>query len=159
MNFLDILRERSLLDPQNKRLIRYLVVGIVGIAINQIVFLVIFNNTGIPCFIAGHLGSTVSVFANYVMNDSWTWKDSGAPGIIQWIWRGIKYGATRVVGMSIGTISQIAFVEILLIDPAIANVLKIGVGVLWGFGASEKWVWGSTESSQDKPITPASGND
>ena len=158
MSFLDTLRERSLLDPQNKRLIRYLVVGIVGIVINQIVFLVIFNNTGIPYFIAGHLGSTVSVFANYVMNDSWTWKDSGAPGIIQWIWRGIKYGATRVVGMSIGTISQIAFVEILLIDPAIANVLKIGVGVLWGFGASEKWVWSSNGSTRDES-TPVSSND
>ena len=158
MSFLDTLRERSLLDPQNKRLIRYLVVGIVGIVINQIVFLVIFNNTGIPYFIAGHLGSTVSVFANYVMNDSWTWKDSGAPGIIQWIWRGIKYGATRVVGMSIGTISQIAFVEILLIDPAIANVLKIGVGVLWGFGASEKWVWSPNGSTRDES-TPVSSND
>ena len=114
------------------------------------------SSTGIPYFIAGHLGSSVSVFANYVMNDSWTWKDSGAPGLIQWIWRGIKYGATRLVGMSIGTVSQIAFVEILLIDPAIANVLKVGVGVLWGFGASEKLVWNSNESSQDTSTTPAS---
>ena len=159
MSLLNTLRDRSLLDPQNKRLIRYLAVGIVGIVINQIVFLAIFNNTGIPYFIAGHLGSTVSVFANYVMNDSWTWKDNGAPGVIQWIWRGIKYGATRVVGMSIGTISQIAFVEILLINPAIANVLKIGVGVLWGFGASEKWVWSSNKSSQDTSTTPASNDD
>ncbi len=61
--------------------------------------------------------------------------------------------------MSIGTISQIAFVEFLLIDPAIANVLKIGVGILWGFGASEKWVWSSNKPSQDPSTTLTSSDD
>ena len=155
MSILDTLHERSLFSPQNKRLVRYLLVGALGFAINQIVFILAFNGIGIQYIIAGLLGSGVSIFANYVMNDSWTWKDSGAAGIVQWFWRGIKYGATRVVGVGIGSIAQIVFVEIFVIDPVISNVLKVGVGVLWGFGASEKWVWSSNKSSRNESTTSA----
>ena len=159
MSLLDTIYERPLLSPQNKRLIRYLLVGAVGFGINQAVFVLAFNGVGIPYIIAGLLGSGVSIFANYVMNDSWTWKDSGTAGIAQWLWRGGKYGATRVVGVGIGSIAQILFVEILLVDPVLSNVLKVGVGVLWGFGASEKWVWSSDKSSRKESTTSASNDD
>lgn len=158
MNWFDLNRIRSLLNPQNKRLVQYLIVGVIGVGINQAVFLALFNYTIAPYFIAGFLGSVISVFANYVMNDSWTWRYNGAAGIIQWIWRGIKYAATRIVGMGIGTVAQILLVEILLISPAASNILKIGVGAIWGFGASEKWVWKSTKSSEDKPTSETSSD-
>lgn len=147
MSVLGLIRKRSLLTPQNKRLVRYLIVGTFGFAVNQAVFIIMYSGIGIPYVVAGILGSGVSIFGNYVLNDSWTWKDNGATGVLQWIWRGGKYGATRVVGVGIGTIAQIIFVEIFLIEPVISNVLKVGVGVLWGFGASEKWVWNSDKSS------------
>lgn len=147
MSVLDTLGERSLFDPQNKRLVKYLLVGVVGIAINQGVFLLAYETIGIQYIIAGLLGSAVSIFANYIMNDSWTWRENGTAGIGQWLWRALKYGATRVVGVGIGTVALIVFVDILGIDPSISNILRIGVGVLWGFGASEKWVWSSDGSS------------
>lgn len=145
MSVLGPVRERSLFHPQNKRLVKYLLVGVVGIAINQGVFMLTVDT--VPYVIAGLLGSTVSIFANYVMNDSWTWRENGTAGFGQWCWRAVKYGATRVVGVGIGLISLYVFVELLSIEPSIANVLRIGVGVLWGFGASEKFVWSSDGSS------------
>jgi putative flippase GtrA len=147
VSVLDELSERSLFDPQNKRLFKYLLVGVVGIAINQGVFLLAYETVGIQYIIAGLLGSAVSIFANYIMNDSWTWRENGTAGVGQWLWRGLKYGATRVVGVGIGTVALIVFVDILSINPSISNVLRIGVGVVWGFGASEKWVWSSDDSS------------
>lgn len=150
MEWFNFSKTHPLITPQNKRLVRYLIVGVLGLGINQAVFLVLYNHTAMPYFVAGFLGSAVSTFANYVINDSWTWRDNGTDGILQWIWRGLKYAATRIVGLGIGTISQILFVEILLINPAIANILKVGVGALWGFGASEKWVWKSTDSPSDE---------
>jgi putative flippase GtrA len=138
-------RERSLFHPQNKRLVKYLVVGVMGIAINQGVFLLTVDL--VPYVVAGLFGSAVSIFANYVMNDSWTWRENGTAGFGQWLWRAVKYGATRVVGVGIGLVSLFVFVELIGIAPAISNVLRIGVGVVWGFGASEKWVWASADSS------------
>jgi putative flippase GtrA len=133
------LRERPLFHPQNKRLVMYLTVGVVGIAINQIVFVLTIDR--VPYVIAGLLGSAVSIFANYAMNDGWTWRSAGATGLSRWCFRALKYGATRVVGVGIGLAALFVFVDLLGIAPAISNVLRIGVGVVWGFGASEKWVW------------------
>lgn len=145
MSVLDSVRDRSLFHPQNKRLVKYLLVGLVGVGINQGVFVLTVDT--VPYVIAGLLGSAVSIFANYVMNDGWTWKENGAAGVGQWLWRAVKYGATRVVGVGIGLVSLFVFVDLVGIDPAISNILRIGVGVVWGFGASEKWVWSSEDSS------------
>lgn len=145
MSVLDPVRERSLFHPQNKRLVKYVLVGLVGIAINQGVFLLA-HDAGVQYVIAGLLGSTVSIFANYIMNDSWTWRDNGTAGVGQWLWRAVKYGATRVVGVGIGTAALVVFVEV-GVEPAIANILRIGVGVLWGFGASEKFVWSGEDAA------------
>ena len=147
MSVLDTVRERSLFDPQNKRLAMYLGVGIIGIAINQGVFMLAYNVLAIQYIIAGLLGSVVSIFANYIMNDSVTWRGRGTAGIGQWCWRGVKYGATRVVGVGIGTVALIIFVDLLGLNPSLSNILRIGVGVLWGFGASEKVVWSTDDSS------------
>lgn len=145
MSVLDPIRERSLFHPQNKRLVKYLLVGLVGVGINQGVFLLTVGV--VPYLVAGLLGSAVSIFANYVMNDGWTWRENGAAGVGQWLWRAFKYGATRVVGVGIGLVSLYVFVDIIGIERSLSNILRIGVGVLWGFGASEKWVWSAEDSS------------
>lgn len=145
MSVLDDVRNRPLTHPQNKRLVKYLIVGVAGIAINQGVFVLTVDT--VPYVVAGLLGSAVSIFANYIMNDSWTWRENGTAGLGQWLWRAVKYGATRVVGVGIGLVSLFVFVELLGITPSISNVLRIGVGVLWGFGASEKFVWSSEDSA------------
>jgi putative flippase GtrA len=144
VSVLDPIRDRSLLHPQNKRLVKYLLVGVMGVAINQGVFLLTVGV--VPYLVAGLLGSAVSIFVNYIMNDSWTWRENGAAGVGQWLWRAFKYGATRVVGVGIGLISLYVFVDIIGIERSISNILRIGVGVVWGFGASEKWVWSSEDS-------------
>lgn len=153
MSVLDPVRERSLFHPQNKRLVMYLLVGLVGLGINQAVFVLTVD--ALPYVIAGLLGSAVSIFANYAMNDGWTWRAEGAAGLAHWLWRAVKYGATRVVGVGIGLVSLFIFVELLSIAPAIANVLRVGVGVVWGFGASEKWVWGTDETGATDAVRGA----
>ena len=158
MSVLDPVRERSLFHPQNKRLVKYLLVGVMGVAINQGVFVLTVDF--VPYLVAGLLGSAVSIFANYIMNDSWTWRENGAAGFGQWLWRAVKYGATRVVGVGIGLVALYVFVDLIGIEKSISNVLRIGVGVVWGFGASEKWVWSSTDSATSfESVTGLIGED
>ena len=152
MSVLDPVRERSLLHPQNKRLAMYIVVGLVGIGVNQGVFVLVVE--WVPYVVACLLGSAVSMATNYAMNDGWTWRKDGAAGLSRWLWRGVKYGATRVVGVGIGLVSLFVFVDLVGIAPAISNVLRIGVGVVWGFGASEKWVW-RTGNSDSRSVRGA----
>lgn len=128
-------------DGEHRRFVQYLLVGLVGIGINQGVLYLAAGVVGLSYVVGGILGRVLSVAANYAMNDAWTWGDRGASGRREWLVRGGKYVATRVVGVAIGTAALILFVEVLDLHYLLANLLAIGVGVLWGFGASEHWVW------------------
>lgn len=124
----------------------YIGVGLVGMVINQAITVGTFH-LGVPYVIAGLLGRILSTLSNYVMNDSVTWRGRGAAGFGQWCWRGVKYVATRLVGIGIGTVGLIIFYDIAGIAFFWANILSMGVGLAWGFGASEKWVWNSEDSA------------
>lgn len=146
MSVLDQFRERSLFHPQNKRLVKYIAVGAFGAAIHQAIYVGSLQ-LGTSYLLAGLLGRVISTFSNYVMNDSVTWRGRGAAGFGQWGWRGVKYVATRIVGMGIGLLALYVFVDLFGVGKFWANILSMGVGLAWGFGASEKWVWSSEESS------------
>ena len=146
MSVLDEVRQRSLFDPQNKRLAMYIGVGLVGVAINQGITIGL-PRFGVAPVLAGLIARIVSTLSNYVMNDSVTWRGRGAAGFGQWCWRGVKYVATRLVGIAIGTAGLFVFYELLGIPLFWANLLSMGLGLLWGFGASEKWVWSTEDSS------------
>lgn len=145
MSVLDTVRERSLFDPQNKRLAMYIAVGLVGAAINQTIYVVSLE-IGLSLLLASVLSRVLSTLSNYVMNDTVTWRGRGAAGFGQWCWRGVKYVLTRVVGIGIGTAAVLVFVNVFGIPKFWANPLSMGVGLAWGFGASEKWVWSEDSS-------------
>ncbi|UWG48065.1 Uncharacterized membrane protein, DUF2079 family [Halanaeroarchaeum sp. HSR-CO] len=138
---------RTVATPKNRRLLKYLLVGIIGVAINQSVLYVSTGIIGISYLIGGFLGQLVSLTSNYAINDAWTWQKFGATGFRAWMYRGVKYGGTRAVGVLIHLISLGALVELLQIHYLIANLIAIGLGVAWGFGASDKLVWQTGETS------------
>ena len=146
MSVLDSVRGRSLFDPQNKRLVLYVMVGAVGAGINQTITVGL-PQFGVPYLLAGMLGRVVSTLSNYVLNDSVTWRGRGAAGFVQWCWRGVKYVATRLVGIGIGTAGLFVFVDLVGTSVFWGNLFSMALGLAWGFGASEKWVWASQDSS------------
>ncbi len=124
----------------------YIMVGLVGMAINQAITVGL-PRFGVQYLIAGLLGRIISTLSNYVMNDSVTWRGRGAAGFGQWCWRGVKYVATRLVGIGIGTAALFIFVDLAGVPLFWANLISMGVGLAWGFGTSEKWVWSADDSS------------
>jgi putative flippase GtrA len=159
VSVLDPLRERSLFHPQNKRLAMYIGVGLVGMAINQAITVGL-PRFGVPYLVAGLLARIISTLSNYVMNDSVTWRGRGAAGFGQWCWRGVKYVATRLVGIAIGTVSLFIFVDFAGMSVFWGNLISMGVGLAWGFGASERWVWSSENSAVSfESVSHAAGED
>lgn len=134
-------RDAPFRTERAQRFLQYLAVGVIGLGINEGGLFLVTGVLGFPYVLGGLVGRVTSISANYVMNDSWTWRDRGETGLRQWGWRGVKYVATRVVGMAIGLGSLVVFVELLGLHYLVANVLAVGVGVFWGFAASELWVW------------------
>ncbi|WP_318569722.1 GtrA family protein [Salinigranum marinum] len=136
---------------RNRRLLQYVLVGALGLGINQGVLFLATGIVGLSYVVGGTLSRVVSVLANYGINDAWTWRNRGGAGAREYVVRGGKYVVTRIVGIAIGLAALVVFVELLGLHYLIANVLAVGVGVAWGFGASERWVWRSEEATELRP--------
>lgn len=134
-------------DARVRRFAQYVVVGAVGIAINEGTLFLSTAYLGVSYVGGGALGRVLSVLFNYVVNDQWTWGSHGDGGAGRWVLRGGKYVATRLVGMAIGLTTLVVLVEFGGVHYLLANLVAIGAGVAWGFLASELWVWGAHESS------------
>ncbi|REA00163.1 hypothetical protein DEQ92_20725 [Haloferax sp. Atlit-6N] len=120
---------------------KYVIVGLLGIVINEGVLFVATGILGISYLIGGALGQFISTAINYTINDSWTWREYGDGGIKAWLWRGLKYGSTRLVGMGIHLVALVLLVEYVQLNYLVANLIAIVVGTFWGFGASDTIVW------------------
>ncbi|AUV81611.1 hypothetical protein C2R22_08050 [Salinigranum rubrum] len=132
---------------RNRRLLQYVLVGALGLGVNQGVLFLATGVAGLSYVIGGTLSRVLSVLVNYAVNDAWTWGGRGDPGPREYVVRGFKYVLTRIVGIGIGLGALVLFVELLSLHYLVANVLAVGVGIAWGFGASERWVWRSDDAA------------
>ena len=130
-------------DERTRRFALYLLVGVGGLTVNQGVLYISTALLGFQYVIGGALGRILSVLFNYVMNDRWTWADEGERGAWNTAVRGGKYVAASLAGMVMGLATLIVLVEFAGLHYLVANLFAIGLGVLWGFGSSELWVWGT----------------
>jgi uncharacterized membrane protein/putative flippase GtrA len=138
------------LTPDEATMVRfgqYVLVGLLGLGINEGVLYLATGVAGLSYVVGGALGRAVSILVNYVINDSWTWDTRGVAGVRRWVVRGGKYVATRLVGVAIGLGSLVLLVELFGMHYLVANVVAVGVGVLWGFAASDRWVWRDEEET------------
>ncbi len=135
-------------DERTRRFALYLLVGLGGLTVNQGVLYVSTAFLGLQYVIGGALGRILSVLFNYVMNDRWTWADQGEGGIRNTVIRGGKYVAASLAGMVMGLVTLVVLVEFAGMHYLVANLFAIGLGVLWGFGSSELWVWGTEPPSR-----------
>ncbi len=146
MNGTHLVEEYLAPGSRNRRLLQYVLVGALGLGVNQGVLFLATGIAGLSYVIGGTLSRVLSVLVNYAVNDAWTWGGRGDPGPREYIVRGFKYVLTRIVGIGIGLGALVLFVELLNLHYLIANVLAVGVGIAWGFGASERWVWRSEDA-------------
>ena len=74
-----------------KRLIKFGLVGVTGVVVNLAVFEVLFRLAHLQFSLANAIGIVVSIFTNFLLNDSWTWGDRIKGTRRDWAGRLTKY--------------------------------------------------------------------
>ncbi|MFM9108591.1 MAG: GtrA family protein [Chloroflexota bacterium] len=107
---------------------KYLVVGIIGLAVNQGLLMLLVSRFGVPVAAASPPAIVVSIVVTFVLNESWTWHDRGTGraarramayaainggglainwAILVWLHRGgIPYEAANLVGAAVAALSN-----------------------------------------------------
>jgi putative flippase GtrA len=145
---------------ERTRFFRFLVVGLIGAAIDFSVENLLHRFLGFPYVLAGAISFTCAVFSNFYWNRVWTYPDSRSKPIVRQL---IQFTIVNVIGLAI-RIPILRFVEpvvtrlfqmlpenrLLLTPDAMGENLTLAIAVLivlfWNFFVNRYWTYSDVES-------------
>ena len=118
--------------------IKYIIVGLSGVAVNMAVLIPLKEYLLIPVLIANVAAISVSILTNFILNDKWTFADVKAR-------KPFHYRLSSFVTVSLGGMilnTAIFGVLVLLgIYYILASCIAIGGVFLWNYTANKRVTW------------------
>jgi dolichol-phosphate mannosyltransferase len=120
-----------------RRMINFAIVGLVGVGVNMTLLAIFKEWFSIPLIFASFLAIEMSIISNYILNDTWTFKEINNN---TWIHRMISYNAISLGSMVINVVVLIMLSSV-GINYLIANGIGIIIGFIWNFIMNRKITW------------------
>ncbi len=130
---------------RSEELLRFLLVGISGVAVNMAVFLGLTRLAGIPLEAASPVAIETSILSNFALHSTWTFRDRPRTPLAARLWRfhlvalvaaGVNYGLLLLLARGLGW------------HDAVANLLGIGAGTVVNYAMNSLWTWKRPEEAQ-----------
>jgi len=121
-----------------QRFQKFLVVGSIGLVVNQGLLFVFRHLFELPLSIASPVAIAVSMAATFALNEKWTWHDRGRGKIVH---RLLMYCPINTVGLFI----NYGILSYLVHDHGwhylIANLVGAGCAAVWNFSLNHVITW------------------
>jgi len=117
-------------------LVKFMIVGACGCVVNSVVLSITYGLAHIALPVAVIVSSEVAIVANYLLNDSWTFRGVG----VSWT-RFAKFNFVACLGLAQAALSVWLLVEYLKVEYLLANLLGLGFSGAVNFGLSATWIW------------------
>jgi putative flippase GtrA len=123
-----------------QRFQKFLVVGAVGLVVNQGLLFVFHGGLGARLAIASPVAIFASMVVTFLLNEHWTWHDRGGGPIVH---RLVAYFPINSVGLLI----NYGVLSVLYHDHGVhyllANLVGAGVAAVWNFSLNNVITWRS----------------
>lgn len=120
-----------------QRFQKFLVVGVVGLAVNQGLLMIQAGSLGIPVVAASPVAILMSMIVTFGLNESWTWHDRGSGRIVH---RAILYGAINSGGLVINW-GLLVWLHHQGLHYGVANLFGAGIAAIWNFALNHAITW------------------
>ncbi len=120
-----------------QRFQKFLVVGAVGLAVNQSLLMIQAGALGIPVAAASPVAIFVSMIATFLLNETWTWHDRGSGQVLR---RAMLYGAINSGGLVINW-GLLVWLHNQGMHYTLANLFGAGVAAIWNFALNHAITW------------------
>lgn len=117
---------------------RFLIVGIVGLAVNMGMLYLLHGVAGIQLGIASAIAIFVSMIVTFLLNEHWTWHDRGSGPILH---RVVAYFPINLVGLAINVGILTLLHNRLGMHYMMANLIGAGVAAVWNFSLNHVITW------------------
>jgi putative flippase GtrA len=120
------------------RVLRFAIVGGVGVAINLAALYVLSRWAGLPLVAASALAVELAAISNYFFNDTWTF-GTRSPSLNRFA----KFNVASLVGLGLNVLCVWMFTRLGLYF-LLANLIGIAAGFAANYSFSVRWVWART---------------
>jgi putative flippase GtrA len=120
-----------------RRFQKFLLVGAVGLGVNQGVLFALVDRTGLAVALASPIAILLSMIVTFALNERWTWNDRGQGRVLH---RAMLYGSINSGGLLINWLTLVSLHRIGL-DYLIANLIGAGIAAIWNFSLNHALTW------------------
>lgn len=120
-----------------RRFQKFLLVGAMGLAINQGLLFALVSSFGVRVAAASPIAIAVSMVVTFLLNEEWTWRDRGEGHILR---RASFYGLINSGGLLINWGMLLALHEAGM-NYLVANLVGAGVAAVWNFSLNHLFTW------------------
>ena len=120
-----------------RRFQKFLVVGAIGLGVNQGLLFVLVGLLGVSLIYASPLAILASMAVTFALNERWTWHDRGRGPLGQ---RALLYGSINSGGLLINWLVLVSLHR-LGMNYLIANLTGAGIAAVWNFSLNHALTW------------------
>ena len=121
----------------SRRFQKFLLVGAVGLAVNQGALFALVDLAGLAVAVASPIAIFLSMIVTFTLNERWTWHDRGHGRILH---RALLYGSINSGGLLINWLTLVSLHRIGM-DYLIANLVGAGIAAVWNFSLNHSLTW------------------
>jgi putative flippase GtrA len=121
-----------------QRFQKFLLVGAVGLAVNQAMLFSLHGVASVSERIASPIAIFVSMVVTFLLNEHWTWHDRGTGKIVH---RVMFYFPINSGGLVINYVIFILLVDNTKMHYLMANLVGAGFAAIWNFSLNHKITW------------------
>lgn len=121
-----------------QRFQKFLVVGAIGLAVNEVMLFTFHDLASLTIRIASTLAIFLSMIVTFVLNEHWTWHDRGSGRIAHRI---MLYFPINSGGLLINVVVLSFLVDHTDMHHLVANLIGAGLAAIWNFSLNNAITW------------------
>ncbi len=141
-------------EGQVRPFIKFTVVGLTGVAVNEGLLLAL-QAVGLYLLFASALAIEVSILSNFLMNDLWTFRDRRSGHVLH---RLVKFNILMLVGLVVNLAIVFVGTTGFGVHAAISNLVGIAAAFLLRYALSVRYAWMKVESIETDRIAQVSNS-
>ena len=120
-----------------RRFQKFLLVGAIGLGVNQGVLFALVAQAGVAVAMASPIAILLSMIVTFTLNERWTWHDRGRGRILH---RALLYGSINSGGLLINWLTLVSL-DRMGLNYLIANLVGAGIAAVWNFSLNHALTW------------------
>jgi putative flippase GtrA len=120
-----------------RRFQKFLLVGAIGLSVNQSALFVLVGLAGLPLAAASPIAILLSMVVTFTLNERWTWHDRGRGRLLH---RALLYGSINSGGLLINWFTLVSL-DRMGWNYLFANLIGAGIAAVWNFSLNHALTW------------------